>query len=138
MDGIARSVEEVDDLKSRILSYLESGYGRTFYGACQAAGLKSTSEAYNWRKEDAAFEKSIKEARIRGTENALDVAENGVMKALQGEDHKMIRWFLDRRGVLRGYIPKLLSTVTDTRPKIADDATPEQLQEAMAELRGQS
>lgn len=138
MQGVARTSEEIDILKSKIISYLESGYGRTFYGACQAAGLNTTAEAYHWRKEDAEFEKLIKEARFRGTENALDVAENGVMKALQGEDHKMIRWFLDRRGVLRGYIPKLLSTVTDTRPKIADDATPEQLQEAMAELRGQS
>lgn len=138
MQGVARTIEEIDDLKSKILSYLEGGYGRTFYGACQSAGLAGTAEAYNWRKEDPDFEKSIKEARYRGGENALDVAENGVMKALSKEDMKTIRWFLDRRGALRGYIPKLLNTINDTRPKIADDATPEQLQEAMAELRSQS
>lgn len=138
MEGVKRTVEEVDDLKSRIVMYLEAGYGRTFYGACQSAGLASTSEAYKWRKADPDFEAAIKDARKLGGENALDVAENGVMKALQSEDHKMIRWFLDRRGGLRGYIPKLLNTITDTRPKLAEDATPEQLQEAMAELRSQS
>lgn len=138
MQGVARSPEELENLKSEIVSYLEGGYGRTFFGACQAAGLKSTAEAYSWRKEDPDFELAIKAARFLGSENALDVAENGVMKALQTEDHKMIRWFLDRRGGLRGYVPKLLSTITDTRPKIAENASPEEIQEAMAELRQQS
>lgn len=110
--GVTRSGEEIEGLKLKILDYLSQGYGRTFYGACQNCQV-GTSEAYKWRKEDEGFEKGVTEARHIGMENAMDVAENGSMKLLMGEDGKHIRWFLETKGKGRGYVKRVEQTGKD-------------------------
>lgn len=136
--GVLRSPEEVKDLKEKILEYLSGRYNATFMGACQSLGWKSPAEAYSWRNEDPVFDRAVIAARQASHENMLDMAENNTVDLLTRKDPKTTRWFLDRKGKTRGYIPKIESTIDDKRPKIADDATPEQLEEAMAILRGQS
>jgi hypothetical protein len=135
--GVRRSLEEIGELKKKIVEYLATGYGRTFLGACQYVGLGGGSEAYVWRKEDAEFDNAVKTARNVGNENALDVAENVIMDALQSKDLKTTRWFLDRKGVKRGYIPKSISASADlgAMPKIDRDVPDSVLDEAMARLR---
>lgn len=137
MQGVELTSDEIAAAKARILQHLRDGYGRTFYGGCQLAAV-STQTAYIWKREDEDFAKAVDEARRIGQENALDLAENGIMKLLKLEDQKTLRWFLDRKGKTRGYIPKLETTLDDRRtPKIAEDATEEQLADAMAALRAQ-
>lgn len=138
MSGIPRTPEEISEIKQKIVDYLANRMNSTFMGACQSVGWKSTSEGYEWRNEDPAFDKAVIAARQSSHENMLDIAENNTVDLLTRKDPKTTRWFLDRKGKTRGYIPKIESTIDDKRPKIADDATPEQLQEAMATLRSQS
>lgn len=104
--GVKYAPEEVDAFKQKILDFLNGGYGRVFYAACQYAGVP-TSTAYEWRKEDEPFDKAVDAARRLGMENAIDVAENGSLKLLQAEDPKHIRWFLETKGKGRGYAKRV-------------------------------
>lgn len=102
MMGVRRSEEEVEEIKRKVTLYLSEGVGRTFYGACQSAGV-GISEAYTWRDEDSKFEQAVKSARRMGRESAKDIAESIIMGALNNKSVKTAKWFLTMTGKDRDY-----------------------------------
>ena len=120
--GIEPTSEELEELKAKVLEYLSGSYGRTLFGAGQQLGYKSPSSIYAWMDADPVFKDEVDKARKMGTENALDLAENGSMKLLQSEDPKHIRWFLDRKGAERGYKQSTVFTFDTERQQAVEDA----------------
>lgn len=115
MQGVARSKEEIEETKQKILDYIAGGIGRTFLGACQVSGV-GMSEAYTWRNEDEEFEKGVAVARRTSMEAAIDLAENKSLSILDNGDPKHVRWFLETRGKNRGYSKRLEQTGADGAP----------------------
>jgi hypothetical protein len=104
--GIAYTTEEMEAKKAEIVQILAEGVGTPFYAACQKAGV-GISTAYEWREADETFDRTVIVARKQGYENAVDFAENKLMKLINDEEKrehgKSVRFFLETRGKDRGY-----------------------------------
>lgn len=117
--GVKRSVEEIEDYKAKILEYLESTPGGSFYGAC--AKLKvGYSTAFIWRNEDPEWAKQIDAARTLADEVGGDFAEGKLMSCIQDGDFQAIKYYLSTRHKKRGYTERqevghgFAADVTDT------------------------
>lgn len=131
--GVVIEKQEKQKICANIIAYLSEAYGRTFYGACQNAGV-SQREAYTWRDEDSAFDKAVDAARKVGRENATDVAESIIMVSLNNKSVKTAKWFLETAGKGRGYAKKLETVVTEGPETTVDEnCTDEQAAAAYAE-----
>lgn len=102
--GVARSPEEMELLKIKILQLVASTCEGNFGKACKLSGV-GLSEAYEWREADEGFKRSIVLARTIYLHDTLDIAESKTRELLELGDGPHIRWFLDRQGRERGYIP---------------------------------
>lgn len=58
----------------------------------------------------------LKDVRNECDEELLDVAEANVIKALDDEDMKTTRWYLERKGKERGYVTRQEQTGADGEP----------------------
>jgi hypothetical protein len=111
MQGVAYSPDETNEIKRNILKTFFEGQNVTFTAACLKVGLSRTV-AYEWRDADPEFDAAIAKAQRMSVNNALDLAENKLMKKIHEEDRKSIFFFLERRGGERGYNPKVTTELT--------------------------
>jgi hypothetical protein len=109
--GIAFTPEEMEAYKQKITTLMREGSNVTLSSAIEATPV-GKSTIYEWMAADEAFKKAIDAARVQSLENGLDLAENQLMLKVQQGDGKSIRYFLDRKGAVRGYNPKVTNEMT--------------------------
>lgn len=143
VQGVRIENEEKDQLKADILRLLQEGVGRTFYFAVRQARCEvssatvSVSEAYEWRKEDKAFDKAVKEAVKQSHENGLDLAESQLIKKINQGETTPIIFYLKTKGRNRGYIERNELTGMNGAPLNTiphGDTTEEEIQAAIDDL----
>ena len=116
VQGVKIKKDEKDEICKKIVELLSSGMGKTFYGVVQEVNRVSITEAYEWRKEDPEFDKAIDAARRLGTESMIDLAESKLFKNIHEGDMKSVRFFLERKGKIRGYAARTELTGADGVP----------------------
>lgn len=79
--------------------------------AAEACGVARPT-LYNFMKKHP----ELKEIRDDLDETLLDVAESNVIGALQSNDMKTTRWYLERKGKDRGYVTRQEQTGRDGAP----------------------
>jgi len=113
VQGVEIKSEEREEICQKIIEGLSGGMGETLYGVVQKMKRVSISEVYRWRKEDPEFDKAIDAARRLGTESMIDLAESKLFKNIHDGDMKSVRFFLERKGKIRGYAARTELTGAD-------------------------
>ena len=103
--GVAYTPEETENLKKEILEYFLNTPGGTFANACKKVKLPF-STAYEWRKADPEFEKSVMEARKVADSLGGDVAETALMNAIIKNNMTGIIFYLKTKHKDRGYVER--------------------------------
>lgn len=117
--GVQRSPEELEKLKKGILDWLLTQPGGTFAAACKSVNVPF-STAYDWRTQDAEFDKAVKAARDASDEMGGDLAESKLMKAINNEELTAILFYLKTKHKKRGYVER-----QETDHGLRKDAEPE-------------
>lgn len=113
--GVERSPEEIEALKTKIVETMMSTAGATFYGSCQVCGVGS-SEAYEWRTEDKAFDDAVLLAFRVTDAMGTDLAQSKLIRQIHNDVLKAITYWLDRKGGERGFNPKIINENMDVTP----------------------
>lgn len=103
--GVARRPEEIEALKSKILEYLNTQPGGTFSGACAKAPVP-VQTAYEWRKEDPAFDSAVIVSRALADEMGGDLAESKLIQAINNGELTGIIFYLKTKHKARGYVER--------------------------------
>lgn len=106
-----QKIDNVDELKSKILDWLKESVGGTFSAACQSVSI-SRSLGYQWRQDDPEWDDKVRHAIKQSHANGGDFAESKLFKAIGDGELTAILFYLKTQHKTRGYVERVESNLS--------------------------
>lgn len=121
--GMLRTLDEIDLLKSNIINYLISNAGATLSGAAVKSGV-GRATVFQWQNSDAAFKDAVRWAREINRQVTNDFVESHLLQLIKEGNAAATIFYAKCRMKDRGYSEKLPATEQSPDDPIPLDQLP--------------
>jgi hypothetical protein len=121
--GMLRTLDEIELLKSNILNHLISNAGSTLSGAAVTYGVGKAT-VFQWQQNDPAFKDSVRWAREINRQITNDFVESNLLRLIKEGNPSATIFYAKCRMKDRGYSEKSVAHETQPDEPIPLDQLP--------------